>query len=66
MCTALEEMIKEGEQRGMEQGIEQGIEQGRDETTAYVVQNMYRKGFGVEKIAETLSWPLERVKKYII
>ncbi len=30
MCTALEEMIKEGEQRGMEQGIEQGIEQGRD------------------------------------
>lgn len=66
MCTALEEMIKEGEQKGKRIGRRQGRRQGINEVTAYVIRNMYQKGYREEEIAEILEWPLDKVKKYII
>ncbi|HIR13436.1 MAG TPA: Rpn family recombination-promoting nuclease/putative transposase [Candidatus Choladousia intestinavium] len=61
MCTALEEMIAEGEERGLKQGIQRGTR----ETAAHMVRSMYKKGFDAEVIAGTLEWPLEKVKEYI-
>ena len=57
VCTALKEMIAEGEEQGMQRGIR--------ETAAHMVRSMYKKGFGAEEIAGTLEWPLEKVKEYI-
>ena len=65
MCTALEEMIAEGEERGRQDGLKQGIQRGTRETAAHMVRSMYKKGFGAEEIAGTLEWPLEKVKEYI-
>ena len=65
VCTALKEMIAEGEERGRQDGLKQGIQRGTRETAAHMVRSMYKKGFGAEEIAGTLEWPLEKVKEYI-
>ena len=65
MCTALEEMIAEGEERGRQDGLKQGMQRGTRETAAHMVRSMYKKGFDAEEIAGTLEWPLEKVKEYI-
>lgn len=55
MCTALEELKREGIERGIEQGIRQGIEKGK-------ILARYEDGMTPEEIARRMDLPLQKVK----
>ena len=56
------ELAKEIEQRGKERGIAEGKAEGKEEGKEEMVRNLLAKGFSPEIIAESASWPLERVQ----
>ncbi len=58
--TAFSEGREEGEHIGLEKGKEQGILEGKIETA----QNMLKKGFDAETIAEITGLTLEQIKKF--
>ena len=80
MCTALEEMIAEGEKRGEREGIRKGLyrgirqgrkqgkrqgkRQGIHEMAETVIKNMRKEGATDEEIARALGWSAARVRKY--
>jgi len=50
---------EEAREEGREEGLEEGLEKGREE----IAQNMLRKGFSFEQIAELSGLDIERVRE---
>lgn len=59
MCTALEELKREGIEQGIEQGIERGIGQGIEKGK---ILARYEDGMTPEEIARRMGLPLQKVK----
>ena len=57
MCDVLDRI----ENRGIKEGFKQGIEQKE----AQIIQNMYRKGFSLEQIADVAEKTIEEVRSII-
>ncbi len=68
MCTALEEMIAEGERRGEKRGEQRGEQRGRKQgarkTAAAVIRNLHKEGYPDEMAARILGWDVRKVKKF--
>lgn len=58
MCTALEELKKEGIEQGIERGIGQGIEKGK-------ILARYEDGMSPEEIACRMGLPLKKVEEVL-
>ena len=52
-------------QEKFEQGVEQGIEQGITVGQAQIIQNMHRKGYTPEQIADIVEKSVEEVETII-
>lgn len=62
MCTALENLKREGIQEGLQQGIQEGLQQKTQE----IVCKLLKKGYSVEEIAVLLDMPQDVVKEACI
>ena len=61
MCDVLDRI----ENRGIKEGFKQGIKQGIEQKEAQFIQNMYRKGFSLEQIADVAEKTVEEVKSIV-
>ena len=69
MCTALEEMIREGEQRGEARGEIRGEirgeARGRKDGMKELINKMKENGLPEEQIAHFLGWPLNELTQFL-
>ncbi|MDR2685130.1 MAG: Rpn family recombination-promoting nuclease/putative transposase, partial [Prevotellaceae bacterium] len=63
--TLLHGKLSEGMEKGRAEGLQEGIEKGRAERDIEFVFNLYKKGIGIEQIADLTNLPIETVKEIL-
>ena len=66
MCEVLDRIENRGIKQGIKEGIKQGIKQGIEQKEAQFIQNMYRKGFSLEQIADVAEKTVEEIKHIVV